>query len=111
MFSLSLWWKDATTKLCLLYCGFQTLVQLLGIFRIFTNLNNPLIPESMFYFASFAHFSLITFWLIGAYLFFRFLKNQVILKNKFWLIPLLLLGMIVGHSVLLFLTFQFNPFG
>jgi hypothetical protein len=50
------------------------------------------------------------FWVFGAYLFWRLAKNQKILKDQFWVIPVSMLGMFMGHSLVILLAFQFNPF-
>ncbi len=110
MFKLSIWWKDAIVKLCLLYCVFQILIQLIQIIQTFYNLSNPLIPEQLAYYASFSNMLLVPFWLLGAYLFFSYLKKQSFLADKFWVIPVSLLLLLIGNSVIMFLAFRFNPF-
>jgi hypothetical protein len=110
MFKLTIWWKDAIVKLCLLYCVFQILIQLIGIIQIFYNLNNPLIPEQLAYYASFSNMLLVPFWLLGEFLFFVYLKKKTLLAAKFWVVPVSLLLLLIGNSVILFLAFRFNPF-
>ena len=110
MFKLSMWWKDAITKLFLLFSIFQIIVQIYGVYSAFAFAYNPLIPESLAYFASFVHLLLIPLWILGSILFWRYLNNQAVLKNKFWLIPLLMFGLFIGQYILVLLSVLFNPF-
>ncbi len=111
MFKLSMWWKDAITKLCLLYCVFQFFLQFYYVFFHFTQPRNPLIPESLAYFASFSSFLLIPFWAIGVFFYWKSLKNIPLLESRFWFIPMSLFGFLLGNTIILILAFQFNPFG
>lgn len=107
---LSIWWKDAITKLFFLYVVFLFFLQIYGIYQSYTTLDSPLIPESLSSYIAFPLYFLLVIWGIGIFIFWRFIKNEAIQKNMFWVIPITLVGLMFIARLLYYVIMKFNPY-
>lgn len=92
-----IWWKDLLVKLTLLYALFKIGGFLYSMYQAYYSLDNPLIPEYLSSFMAFPVYFLIPIWMGIAFICYRLIKRERLMKKWF---PYLMIGVLVYQLVI-----------